>query len=144
MTEETTIWQDLKACKKAKFDADRARFLDEAEAADDGGWTKHTQWHWSRMVNGHRLDYWPSRKKYQYQDEVKRGDVLRIVRQAATRCKHCRAPMQPGVAIEQTCTGSPEFAGSEIVTMSPGGPGKLIDCLKCPKCGWSVTTGEAK
>ena len=121
MTEETTIWQDLKACKKAKFDADRARFLAEAEAADDGGWTKHTQWHWSRMVNGHRLDYWPSRKKYQYRGGVKRGDVLRIVRQAATRCKHCHAPM------------------------SPGGPGKLIDCLKCPKCEWSVTTaGEAK
>ena len=120
MTEETTIWQDLKACKKAKFDADRARFLAEAEAeaADDGGWTKHTQWHWSRMVNGHRLDYWPSRKKYQYRGGVKRGDVLRIVRQAATRCKHCHAPM------------------------SPGGPGKLIDCLKCPKCGWSVTKGE--
>lgn len=139
MTEETTIWQDLKACKKEKFDADRARFLADAQAADDGGWTKHTQWHWSRMLNGERLDYWPSRKKYQYRGEVKRGDVMRIVRQAATRCKHCHTPMQLGVAIEQTYTGKPEFVGGEIVALSPGGPGKLIDCLKCPQCGWSVT-----
>lgn len=95
MTEETTIWQDLRACKKEKFDADRARFLADAQAADDGGWTKHTQWHWSRMVNGERLDYWPSRKKYQYRGKVKRGDVMKIVKQAATRCKHCHTPMQP-------------------------------------------------
>lgn len=79
MTEETTIWQDLKACKKEKFDADRARFLAKAQAADDDGWTKHTQWHWSRMVNGERLDYWPSRKKYQYRGEGRRGDVMQIV-----------------------------------------------------------------
>ena len=37
-----------------------------------------------------------------------------------------------------------EFRGGEIVTMSPGGPGKLISCLKCPQCGWSVTNGEDK
>lgn len=142
MTEETTIWQDLKACKKAKFDADRAHFLAEAQAADDGGWTKHTQWHWSRMVNGERLDYWPSRKKYQYRGKVKRGDVMQIIRRAAARCKNCSTPMRPGQAIQQTYTGTPEFSGSEIVTLSPGGPGKLIDCIKCPQCGWSVTKGD--
>lgn len=60
------------------------------------------------------------------------------------RCKHCHTPMVPGLAIEQTYTGAPDFPGCEIVTMSPGGPGKLIDCLKCPQCGWSVTTGETK
>ena len=59
------------------------------------------------------------------------------------RCKHCNTPMQPGVAIEQTYTGTPDFAGGEIVTLSPGGPGKLIDCLKCPQCGWSVSTEES-
>ena len=57
-------------------------------------------------------------------------------------CKHCHTPMQPGLAIEQTYTGKPEFRGGEVVTLSPGGPGNLIDCLKCPQCGWSVTKGE--
>ena len=55
-------------------------------------------------------------------------------------CKRCKADMTPGKAIEQTFTGSPDFAGDvRGVTMSPGGAGKLVDCLKCPECGWSVT-----
>lgn len=58
---------------KAKFDADRARFLDQAQVADDGQWTKHTPHHWSRTVNGERLDYWPSRKKFQWRGNVMRG-----------------------------------------------------------------------
>lgn len=67
------IWDIMKAHSKEKFDADRKRFLDDATKADDGGWTKHTPYHWSRVVNGNRLDYWPSRKKYQYKGKVRRG-----------------------------------------------------------------------
>jgi hypothetical protein len=74
------IWDDLKACKKEKFDADRKRFMQQAIAQDDGGWTKHTQFHWSRLVDGERLDYWPSRKKFQWKGRVQRGNVMRIVR----------------------------------------------------------------
>jgi hypothetical protein len=55
------------------------------------------------------------------------------------QCKHCNIQMKPGKAILQTYTGLPDFPGKEMVTMSPGGPGKLVDCLKCPKCGFSVT-----
>ena len=25
------------------------------------------------------------------------------------------------------------------MTLSAGGPGRLIDCMKCSACGWSVT-----
>jgi DNA-directed RNA polymerase subunit M/transcription elongation factor TFIIS len=57
-------------------------------------------------------------------------------------CKHCNIPMQPGKAIQQTYTGIPDFIGGAVVTLSPGGPGKLVDCLKCPKCGYSVTKGN--
>ena len=49
--------------------------------------------------------------------------------------------MKPGKAIEQTYTGIPDFIGGDVVTMSPGGPGRLIDCMKCVECGWSVTKG---
>lgn len=58
-------------------------------------------------------------------------------------CKRCGTELVPGKAIEQTWTpGVPDFPGCyDLVTMSPGGPGRLIDCLKCPQCGWSVTAG---
>ena len=54
-------------------------------------------------------------------------------------CKKCGADMKPGVAIGQTFTGMADFIGGECCTVSPGGPGKLVECSKCPECGWSTT-----
>ena len=80
------IYDALKEHSKAKFDADRARFASQAEAADDGGWHKHSPHHWSRTVAGDRLDYWPTRKKYQFRGKVRRGDVYAVIRKyEATR-----------------------------------------------------------
>lgn len=73
MSDRDPIWDALKERSKNKFDADRERFLDEAMTDDDGGWTKHTIYHWSRKINGNRLDYWPSRKKFQWKGKVMRG-----------------------------------------------------------------------
>ena len=73
MSDRDPIWDALKERSQQKFNADRQRFLTQAQADDDGGWTKHTEWHWSRSVNGERLDYWPSRKKFQYRGRVQRG-----------------------------------------------------------------------
>lgn len=70
------IWDAMKAISKEKFDADRAKAL--AAAPDDGKWKKHTPYHWSRMVDGERLDYWPSRKKWQFQGKVWRGDITKF------------------------------------------------------------------
>lgn len=50
--------------------------------------------------------------------------------------------MKPSKAIAQTLMGEPEWPGDTIYTMSPGGPGKLIDCLKCEKCGLSRLKGS--
>lgn len=52
---------------------------------------------------------------------------------AASRCRKCGAEMAPGQAMGQTVGCSDEG------TMSPAGPGKLIPCMKCSACGWSVT-----
>lgn len=60
------------------------------------------------------------------------------------KCKRCNGEMKPGKAIEQTYTGIPDFIGGDVVTMSPGGPGRLIDCLKCVECGWSVTASKTR
>jgi len=56
-------------------------------------------------------------------------------------CKKCDAPMGPGLALEQTISrGVPDFPGSDtVVTMSAGGSGKIVECRKCPECGWSVS-----
>lgn len=74
------IWDVLKDISREKFNADRSRFLAEAAAKDDGFWTKHTPYHWSRMLAGSRLDYWPSRKKYAFRGKVRRGDVLAVIK----------------------------------------------------------------
>lgn len=73
------IWDAMKAISKEKFNRDRTSFLAEAALKDDGGWTKHGEFHWSRLVNGLRLDYWPSRNKFQYRGKVKRGDVYGFI-----------------------------------------------------------------
>ncbi len=79
MSDRDPIWDAMKTHFRDKFNADRARFLADAKANDDGGWTKHTEHHWSRTVAGQRLDYWPSRKKWQFAGRVQRGDVLKFI-----------------------------------------------------------------
>lgn len=73
------IYDVMKQVSKEKFNADRKRFMTQAIQEDDGGWTKHTEFHWSRMVAGNKLDYWPSRKKFQYKGKVRRGNVLEFM-----------------------------------------------------------------
>lgn len=80
MSQRDEIWDTLKELSREKFNADRKRFLQEAHAESDGGWTIHSDYHWSRMVAGKRLDYWPSRKKYCYAGgKVRRGDVMKFI-----------------------------------------------------------------
>lgn len=57
------------------------------------------------------------------------------------RCR-CGGQMKPSSAIESTYTGKPEWPGDTIYTMSPGGPGRLIACLKCEKCGHSISDAQ--
>jgi hypothetical protein len=56
-------------------------------------------------------------------------------------CGRCGGRMSPGVAMWQTVVGEPDMGG-EVVTMSPGGPGRLIECRKCEQCGHSVGAGK--
>lgn len=55
---------------------------------------------------------------------MKRGDVKRWADNdhACEGCPKCGGQMKPGQALEQACTGSPDFPGCEVATMSPGGP----------------------
>ena len=72
------IWDILKASTKrraANWKANNMRF---SANIDDGKWVKHTDYHWSRDVDGNRLDYWPSTKKYQFCGKIKQGDPRKV------------------------------------------------------------------
>ena len=43
------------------------------------GWKKHTQWHWSKDVLGKRLDFWPTKDKWQYEGRIYFGDVDKFI-----------------------------------------------------------------
>jgi hypothetical protein len=64
------------------------------------------------------------------------------------RCKKCnKGQMKKGIALMQTIVaGMPDFIGDEPggpgCTMSPGGPGEIVEVMKCDKCGYSVTDGQ--
>lgn len=56
-------------------------------------------------------------------------------------CRKCKTDMVLGIATAQTyVVGMPDFPNdTRASTFSAGGPGKVIDCWKCPDCGHSVT-----
>lgn len=63
------------------------------------------------------------------------------------KCTRCGKIMGTGIAIQQTWVGSDDFGGDygqSGTTWSAGGPGKVIDCLKCKSCGHSATLGRKR
>lgn len=59
--------------------------------------------------------------------------------EATMTCKKCGGKMKRGVAIENTWQRGMSDFGDDIrgITMTAGGSGKLVTCLKCESCGWS-------
>lgn len=66
-------WNDHREWDKQRKERNLAK-------ADPTGWEIHTDYHWSRDLNGKRLDYWPSRNKFQYQGRVMTGDVIGFIK----------------------------------------------------------------
>jgi hypothetical protein len=54
-------------------------------------------------------------------------------------CRKCGGKMFPGIALENTTTGSPDFIGGSVVTVSTSERANLVGCMKCEKCGHSVS-----
>lgn len=72
MGKDSDVALDGQAMKEAA----RQRGIRNLAAANPEGWTQHTEYHWSRSFNGKRLDYWPSRNKFQYGGRVMTGDIV--------------------------------------------------------------------
>lgn len=43
-------------------------------------WRKFTRWHWQTKINGEILDYWPTKNKFRFQDETRKGDVTKFIK----------------------------------------------------------------
>lgn len=43
-------------------------------------WRKHTPHHWSMIIDGQQLDYWPTRRKWRFEGKTMRGDVEAFIR----------------------------------------------------------------
>ena len=64
---------------------DRERKARNLAKADPSGWTVHTDYHWSRDLNGKRLDYWPSKNKFQYDGRIMCGDINGFIRKRLSK-----------------------------------------------------------
>ena len=53
-------WQAVKVGRKGK---------------DREAWTVHNAFHWSREIDGKRLDYWPSKRKWQFDGRISKGSI---------------------------------------------------------------------
>ena len=59
------------------------------------------------------------------------------------KCKECHMEMRMGKALVDRLSGIPDFIGDDhVCTVSPNGTADLVDCYKCPGCGYSVTKGS--
>lgn len=58
-------------------------------------------------------------------------------------CGKCNGGvLAEGSAMVTTLVGVSDFPRGKVVTMSPGGQGRLVACLKCSSCGHSLTLGS--
>jgi len=76
---------DMGEIFNAMRERDKQRRSDNLASADPTGWTQHTPVHWSRVLLGDRLDYWPSRNKFRWRGKTHHGDVMGFVRNREAR-----------------------------------------------------------
>jgi len=63
-----------------------------------------------------------------------------LIRRTAVSCPKCGGLMiEDGKALRQTFTGTPDFYGDHVITMSPVWRGDITQCNKCSECGWSIS-----
>ena len=60
------VFNSMKAATKVH----RAEML---EQADTTGWTRHTEYHFSRVFSGERIEWWPSGGKAKYKGSMVYG-----------------------------------------------------------------------
>jgi len=72
---DLTMGELFRAYKEDK----RKRRAANLKKANDAGWNKYTEFHWWRMLNGQRLQYWPSSGKFEYNGKYMNGRVEEFI-----------------------------------------------------------------
>ena len=73
-TDDSCTLGELWAGHKEHDRARRMANLAKAEKRVQLHWKKHTEWHWSHMLNGERIDYYPTKNKFVHNRKVMHGD----------------------------------------------------------------------
>jgi len=69
------VGDDFRAFREAKKQRAAAN-LEKAEKQDwPVDWNYHSPWHWSCRLAGKRLDYWPTKNKFQYDGRISCGGL---------------------------------------------------------------------
>lgn len=53
--------------------------------ASKEGWHLYSPYHWSRSLNGKRLDYWPTKSKFMYEGQIITGDVAEFIKKHSAK-----------------------------------------------------------
>lgn len=68
--EDYEIFDEIKKQKQER----RAKRL---ASTSDLGWSKHTETHWYRFIDGEKLHFWPSANKWLFKGKYYRGGLPR-------------------------------------------------------------------
>ena len=79
-------WNEYKRqAREARFTAAQQVFFDAWTGPPMPGWVKHTPYHWSRVLDGNRMDYWPSTGKWIWRNKKYYGTPYDTARFIAKR-----------------------------------------------------------
>jgi len=114
----------LREMAREKHQAKMQRHRANEAAFDATGWTRHTKHHYSRIVKGVRIDYWPGPGKFQVKGKIKHGNpnayIERLDPSAAhskTRCPVCDRPFASIKAVEDHAHGAHHITRAEARDM---------------------------
>lgn len=76
---DAQLWRDYRAYQAGRREQNLIRYnaegMDMIAEALGKPLKKHTDWHYSGMLAGHKLDYWPSRNKFAWKGRVMVSDL---------------------------------------------------------------------
>jgi len=71
---------DMGEVFNAMKQADKERRENNLDKADLSGFTKHTYYHYSMTLQEKRLDYWPSKNKWRWNNKTYHGNVQQFIK----------------------------------------------------------------
>lgn len=74
--EDWEVFDIIRRERKLRKEKRRNSWQDEY---DSGFWTRHHSTHYSCLLLGDKLDYWPGPMKWRWREKTMRGDVKKFI-----------------------------------------------------------------